>query len=62
MRIVSHHEQQQYMGAASPLVHDIALLIVETGMRPHEVFRLRVEDVHLSQRYLKVVKGKTRPD
>jgi integrase len=60
MRIVSHHEQKQYLAAASPLVSDIALLIVETGMRPHEAFRLRVEDVHLSQRYLKVVKGKTR--
>ena len=60
MRIVSHYEQQGYLNHASPLVRDIALLIVETGMRPHEVFRLRTEDVHLSQRYLKVDKGKTR--
>jgi len=60
MRIVSHQEQQRYLNHASPLVRDIALLIVETGMRPHEVFRLRIEDVHLSQRYLKVEKGKTR--
>jgi integrase len=60
MRIVSHEEQQRYLSAASPLVHDVALLIVETGMRPEEVFRLSVEDLNLPQRYLKVIKGKTR--
>jgi integrase len=60
MRIVSHEEQQRYLSAASPLVHDVALLMVETGMRPEEVFRLRAEDLILPQRYLKVIKGKTR--
>jgi integrase len=60
MRIVSHEEQLRYLSAASPLVHDVALLIVETGMRPEEVFRLQAEDLILPQRYLKVVKGKTR--
>jgi integrase len=38
MRIVSHEEQRRYLAAASPLVHDVALLVVETGMRPGEVF------------------------
>jgi integrase len=60
MRIVSHEEQRKYLNAASPLVQDVALLIVETGMRPEEVFRLRAEDLNLSQQYLKVTKGKTR--
>jgi integrase len=60
MRIVSHEEQQEYLSAASPLVHDVALLIVETGMRPGEVFWLKAEDLNLPQRYLKVTKGKTR--
>jgi integrase len=36
------------------------LLIVETGMRPEEVFRSRAEDLDFRQRYLKIVKGKTR--
>lgn len=40
MRIVSHWEQRLYLSVASPLVHDVALLIVETGMRPEEVFNL----------------------
>jgi site-specific recombinase XerD len=60
MRIVSHEEQQQYLSAASPLVYDVALLIVETGMRPGEVFWLKAEDLNLPQRYLKVTGGKTR--
>lgn len=60
MRILSHEEQQKYLSAASPLVHDVALLIVETGMRPEEIFRLQAEDLNLPQRYLKVSRGKTR--
>jgi integrase len=60
MRIVSHWEQRMYLAAASPLVHDVALLVVETGMRPGEVFHLEVEDVFLRHSYLKVQKGKTR--
>jgi integrase len=60
MRIVSHEEQQEYMAAANPLVRDVATLIVETGMRPEEVFTIRPENVHLGRRYLTVPSGKTR--
>lgn len=60
MRIVSHAEQLKYLNAASPLVADVALLIVETGMRPEECFRLQGEDLNLAQRYLQINKGKTR--
>lgn len=60
MRIVSHEEQQKYLKAASPLVHDVAVLIVETGMRPEEVFRSQKADLNLTQRYLKITRGKTR--
>src|SRR5205823_14556816 len=60
MRIVSHEEQQRYLRVASPLVHDVALLIVETGMRPQEVFQLRAQDSNLRQRYLRVTERKTR--
>ena len=41
-------------------MYDVALLIVETGMRPGEVFWLKAEDLNLPQRYLKVTGGKTR--
>jgi integrase len=60
MRIVSHEEQQRYMAAASPLLQDVATLIVETGMRPEEVFTIRIENVHFQRSYLFVPNGKTR--
>jgi integrase len=59
MRIVSHEEQQKYMAAASLLLRDVATLIVETGMRPEEVFNIRKENVPLKLRYLLVPNGKT---
>ena len=59
MRIVSHEEQRKYMAAASPLLRDVATLIVETGMRPEEVFTIRKENVHLKLPYLFVPSGKT---
>src|SRR5713226_447071 len=59
MRIVSHEEQRRYMEAASPLLQDVATLIVETGMRPEEVFTIRRENVHLRPPYLFVPSGKT---
>lgn len=60
MRIVSHTEQQRYMTVAHPTLRDVATLIVETGMRPEEVFTIRKENVHLADRYLFVPTGKTR--
>ena len=59
MRIVSHEEQQQYLTFANPLLWDIAELMVETGMRPQEVFTIRKENVHLAGRYIFIPKGKT---
>jgi DNA-binding NarL/FixJ family response regulator len=60
MRIVSHEEQKNYMAAASPLLRDVAALIVETGMRPEEVFTIRKENVHLERLYPFIPSGKTR--
>ena len=34
MRIVSHEEEEAYLDAANPLLRDLAVLILETGMRP----------------------------
>ena len=38
----------------------MAVLILNTGMRPEEVYRLRREDVHLMEGYLHIPFGKTR--
>jgi integrase len=60
MRVVSHEEQEKYLAKASPLLRDVAALIVETGMRPEEVYTIREENVHLTRRYLFVPSGKTK--
>ena len=60
MRVVSHEEEKKYLGAAYPLLRDIATLILETGMRPEEVHTIRKENVHLVRRYLFVPIGKTK--
>ncbi len=59
MRVVSHEEERRYLGKARPLLRDVATIILETGMRPEEVFTLRRENVHFDRRYLYVPKGKT---
>jgi integrase len=60
MRVVSHEEQQKYLAVANPLLRDVAVLILETGMRPEEVYTIRNENVHLDKGYLFVPNGKTR--
>ena len=59
-RIVSPEEERIYLAAAPPLVRDVAVLMLETGMRPQEVYETRKEDVHLEERYLVIPKGKTK--
>jgi integrase len=58
-RVLSYAEQQSYLSNASPVLRDIATLIVETGMRPDEVYTLRVENVDLVKGQLQVPRGKT---
>jgi integrase len=60
MRIISHEEERIYLAAADSLQHDLAILILDTGMRPGEVFTIRAENMHLDERYLFNPFGKTR--
>jgi integrase len=60
MRIVSYEEERIYMGQADPLLRDVSAIIVETGMRPGEVFEAHGEHVNLDKRYIFVPTGKTR--
>jgi integrase len=59
MRVVSFEEEQAYLAAASQPLRDVAIIILETGMRPGEVFRLRKEDVNLELGFLRIAAGKT---
>jgi integrase len=60
MRVLTLEEEKSYLLAASQPLRDIATLMVETGMRPEEVCRIRRENVHLEQGYLFNPYGKTK--
>lgn len=60
MRVLSYDEEAKYLAAATPRLREIAVLILNTGLRPEEAYRLRREDVHLFEGYLHVPFGKTR--
>jgi integrase len=58
-RVLNYTEQQSYLSNATPVLHDVASLILETGMRPEEVYTLRPENVDLLKGHLQVPQGKT---
>jgi len=59
MRVLSHTEEREYFAKASPILRDIARLILETGMRPEEVYTIRPENVDLVRKTIQVPYGKT---
>jgi len=59
-RVLTYREQRQYLNAASQPLKDIAVLLLETGMRPEEVYTIDRENVHLSEGYLVNPIGKTK--
>jgi integrase len=44
-RVVTAEEEIRYLAAASPLLASVAALLVDTGMRPDECYRLRWEEI-----------------
>ncbi|PYX60793.1 MAG: hypothetical protein DMG76_01620 [Acidobacteria bacterium] len=58
-RVLSYTEQQRYLGSASPVLRDVATLILESGMRPEEVYTIRPENVDLPHGWLLIPHGKT---
>jgi integrase len=59
-RVLTFDEQEKYQAVASPLLRDIAILMLETGMRPEEVYRIRPENVNLAGGFLFNPYGKTK--
>ena len=59
-RIVSWEEEAAYLAAASQPLRDVASLMLETGMRPGEIFQLRRNDVYLESDFLWIPAGKTQ--
>lgn len=60
-RVLTFTEEKKYLDAASPVLRDVATIILELGLRPEEVFHMRAEDVYLSAvtPYVHVPGGKT---
>ena len=59
-RVLSFDEQARYLAAATPMLRDVATLILETGMRPEEVYRIQPENVNLAGGFLFNPFGKTK--
>lgn len=60
MRIVFPEEESQYLAHATPLLRDVAVLLLQTGMRPQEVYSIRGENVNLQDSFIFVPEGKSR--
>ena len=58
-RVLTFAEQAAYLKAATPIVRDVAGLILETGLRPEEVYSLRGANIDRDEGYLKIVASKT---
>jgi site-specific recombinase XerD len=59
-RVLSHVEEREYFAKASPLLRDVVRLILETGMRPEEVYTLQPENVDLLRGVLQVPTARRR--
>ncbi|HKQ89268.1 MAG TPA: site-specific integrase [Blastocatellia bacterium] len=60
MRVLNFEEERLYLAVCPQPLHDIAVLMLETGMRPEELYRLRVESVNLEDRHIFNPRGKTK--
>ena len=47
MRCSITQSNRAYLAKASPVLRDVAILILETGMRPEEVYTIRPENMEL---------------
>ncbi len=60
MRVLSTEEEQLYLSVASQPLYDVAVLMLQTGCRPEEIYRLCVENVNFEYEYLQISFGKTK--
>lgn len=59
-RVLSFEEQEKYLAECSQPLRDVAALMLETGMRPEELYRLRIDNVNLGAGWLFNPHGKTK--
>ncbi len=58
--MVDFAEEIAYLAKASQPLRDIARIILDTGLRPDEVFRIRIENLNFAERTIFNPFGKTR--
>lgn len=58
--VITKKEEKVYLLACSQPLRDVAALMLETGMRPVEIFHLRKMDVSLDKNCLQVTRSKTK--
>ncbi|MEP6963045.1 MAG: tyrosine-type recombinase/integrase, partial [Acidobacteriota bacterium] len=56
-RSLTPKEEKEYLEAAEPLLHDVATILLDCGLRPEECFRLKWESV--LDGYIEIQYGKT---
>jgi integrase len=56
-RVLSAPEEKRYLGQAPPLLHDVAIVLIDCALRPEECFRLK--PVHVQRGNLEIPWGKT---
>jgi integrase len=59
LRVLTSAEEARYLQAASPLLKDVAVVMLEAGMRPGEVCSLRVSDIDIKGESVYIRAGKT---
>jgi len=59
-RVLNYDEEKRYLAAATLLLRDVATIMLQTGMRPEEVYRIQPVNVHLKGGYLSNPFGKTK--
>ncbi|MGH9406623.1 MAG: tyrosine-type recombinase/integrase [Terriglobia bacterium] len=60
MRVLTFEEEESYFSTASPLLRQIARVIIDSGMRPDEVFRIERSNVDFERHTVFNPTGKTR--
>lgn len=58
--VLSKKEEALYLAAATQPTYDIAVIMLQTAMRPEEVYTLKRSQVNLEQGWLQILKGKTK--
>lgn len=58
--VITPEEEREYLLACPQPVRDVAALILQSGMRPAELYNLKRENVFLEKGFLQVENGKTK--